>query len=243
MSKDHSQAPLECAIFYMDMRTQGKDFDRYTENARKNGVRFIPARIHTIEPIPGTDDLRYLMWTMTDSARKKLLTWWFFPPGWKSARIPSNFQIAWALRWTNIILFEPTAFIRWPPRCQESMPAGFLPDPKEHPQSVMEASAAACAATENLAARPQHPHRDPSREKCDPRSAENRGFRLQLRHQYRRHCRRAVGGSICRRPCRGWLLWKKICSPAPRIPRSVFPIDPRQRAQPGRDCRLHAAHP
>ena len=29
MAQDHSDAPLECAIFYMDLRTQGKDFDRY----------------------------------------------------------------------------------------------------------------------------------------------------------------------------------------------------------------------
>ena len=57
MAADHSETPLECTIFYMDLRTQGKDFDRYCENARKSGVRFIPARIHTVERIPGTDDL------------------------------------------------------------------------------------------------------------------------------------------------------------------------------------------
>jgi heterodisulfide reductase subunit A len=39
MAKDHSSTPLDCAIFYMDIRTQGKDFDRYTETAGKNGVR------------------------------------------------------------------------------------------------------------------------------------------------------------------------------------------------------------
>ena len=31
MAKDHSKSPLDCAVFYMDMRTQGKDFDRYYE--------------------------------------------------------------------------------------------------------------------------------------------------------------------------------------------------------------------
>ena len=49
MAKDHSETPLECTIFYMDLRTQGKDFDRYCENARSSGVRFVPARIHTVE--------------------------------------------------------------------------------------------------------------------------------------------------------------------------------------------------
>ena len=58
MAKDHSDSPLDCAIFYMDIRTQGKNFDRYYENAQKKGVRFIPAKIHTITPVPDSDDLR-----------------------------------------------------------------------------------------------------------------------------------------------------------------------------------------
>ena len=57
MAKDHSGTGLDCAIFYMDIRTQGKDFDRYYENAKNSGVRFIPARIHTINTMPETEDL------------------------------------------------------------------------------------------------------------------------------------------------------------------------------------------
>jgi len=47
----------------MDMRTHGKDFERFYNTAKdKHGVRFIRSRIHTIEPVPGTDDLsiRYI---------------------------------------------------------------------------------------------------------------------------------------------------------------------------------------
>jgi heterodisulfide reductase subunit A len=37
-------------IFYMDMRTFGKDFQRYRDRAEKeNGVRFVRSRVHTIE--------------------------------------------------------------------------------------------------------------------------------------------------------------------------------------------------
>ena len=49
---------LDCAIFYMDMRTYGKDFERYYNRAREDqGVRFIRSRIHTIEEDPNTHDL------------------------------------------------------------------------------------------------------------------------------------------------------------------------------------------
>ena len=61
MAMDHSKKPLDCAVFYMDMRTQGKDFDRYYQNAQDLGVRFIPCRIHTVEEVTGSSDimLRY----------------------------------------------------------------------------------------------------------------------------------------------------------------------------------------
>jgi heterodisulfide reductase subunit A2 len=58
IAKEHAGKDLECAVFYMDMRTHGKDFERYYDDAReKHGVRFIRSRVPTIEPVQGTDDL------------------------------------------------------------------------------------------------------------------------------------------------------------------------------------------
>lgn len=46
----------DTAIFYMDMRTFGKDFEHYRQVAQQDaGVRFIPARIHTVTPIDVRD--------------------------------------------------------------------------------------------------------------------------------------------------------------------------------------------
>ena len=62
MARDHSATSLDCAIFYMDMRTQGKDFDRYYENAKAESIRFIRSRVHSIIPLHDSHDLllRYL---------------------------------------------------------------------------------------------------------------------------------------------------------------------------------------
>jgi heterodisulfide reductase subunit A len=58
IAKEHSGDDLDCAIFFMDMRTHGKEFERYYDAAReKHGVRFIRSRVHSVEGIPGTDDL------------------------------------------------------------------------------------------------------------------------------------------------------------------------------------------
>jgi heterodisulfide reductase subunit A len=58
IAKEHAGKDLECAIFYMDMRTHGKDFERYYDDAReKHGIRFIRSRVPTIEPVKGSHDV------------------------------------------------------------------------------------------------------------------------------------------------------------------------------------------
>lgn len=50
---------VEVSIFYTDMRTHGKDFDRYYERARDVlGVNFIRSRVHGVEPKGSKGDLR-----------------------------------------------------------------------------------------------------------------------------------------------------------------------------------------
>ena len=50
IAKEHAAGDLEATIFYMDMRTYGKDFEKYYNRAMDAGVRFIRSRIHTIYP-------------------------------------------------------------------------------------------------------------------------------------------------------------------------------------------------
>jgi heterodisulfide reductase subunit A2 len=58
VAKEHSKGPLDAAIFYIDMRTYGKDFERYYNRAEEEaGVRFIKSRITQILPVKETGDL------------------------------------------------------------------------------------------------------------------------------------------------------------------------------------------
>ena len=57
IAKEHAGADLECTIFYMDMRTHGKDFEASLNNATKQGVRLVRSRIHSVEPLQDSDDL------------------------------------------------------------------------------------------------------------------------------------------------------------------------------------------
>jgi len=63
LAKDHGGDKLETAIFYMDMRTFGKSFQRYRDQAQNEfGVRFERARIHSVSPDVNSGDpvIRYV---------------------------------------------------------------------------------------------------------------------------------------------------------------------------------------
>ncbi|VBB42826.1 CoB--CoM heterodisulfide reductase iron-sulfur subunit A family protein [uncultured Desulfatiglans sp.] len=49
---------VEPVIFYMDMRTHGKGFEAYLNDAKARGIRLVRSRIHTVDPEPGSDDLK-----------------------------------------------------------------------------------------------------------------------------------------------------------------------------------------
>ncbi len=62
LAKDHDRDRLEAAIFYMDMRTFGKSFQRYRDRAENEfGVRFERARVHSISSGVNSEDpiIRY----------------------------------------------------------------------------------------------------------------------------------------------------------------------------------------
>ncbi|OAT80287.1 CoB--CoM heterodisulfide reductase iron-sulfur subunit A family protein [Desulfotomaculum copahuensis] len=49
IAKEHAGHPLDATIFFMDMRTYGKDFEKYYERAKKeSGVNFIRSRIYDV---------------------------------------------------------------------------------------------------------------------------------------------------------------------------------------------------
>ena len=52
LAKEHSPNGLDAAIFYIDIRTCGKDFERYYNKAKDDlGVRFVKSRITQVEPM------------------------------------------------------------------------------------------------------------------------------------------------------------------------------------------------
>jgi len=149
IAKEHSNVPLDCTIFFIDMRTHGKDFDKYYENAKKEGIRFIRSRIHTIEQEDGQLAIRYA------DERGQLRLEYF-----DMVVLSTGLQIDEdVVELSNILGIEldKNRFVSsdsFHP-VSTSVPGiyacGAFTGPKDIPQSVMEASAAACVDTEKLA--------------------------------------------------------------------------------------------
>ncbi|MBP8645250.1 MAG: FAD-dependent oxidoreductase [Syntrophobacteraceae bacterium] len=58
ITKEH-EADIDTTVFYIDMRAQGKGFDRFYERARdETGVRFVRSLVSRVVPVPETDKLR-----------------------------------------------------------------------------------------------------------------------------------------------------------------------------------------
>jgi heterodisulfide reductase subunit A2 len=150
MARDHSSGDLECAVFYMDMRTQGKDFDRYLENAKKSGIRFERARVHSVAPPQQGDELTLRYARQVGDIEEESFDIVVLSTGLEIApeAVALAEKLGVPLNADHFVAtdgFAPVATGK-----PGIFACGAFTGPKDIPHSVMEASAAAAAATESL---------------------------------------------------------------------------------------------
>ncbi|MCL6557936.1 MAG: FAD-dependent oxidoreductase, partial [Firmicutes bacterium] len=144
ISKEHSAGPLETTIFFMDMRTHGKEFERYYERAKnEHGVRFVRSRVYGVEETGKNGELK-IKYAEEDGLLKTetfdliVLAVGLTPP-------PQAKELAQAAG----ITLNRFAFCESPefhPVCTSRegiYVAGAFKGPKDIPETVTEASAAA----------------------------------------------------------------------------------------------------
>ena len=151
IAREHSKVPLDCSVFFMDMRTHGKDFDRYYENAKAEGVQFIRSRVHSVEALPGTDDL--LVRYADEGGNLKLETFNMvvLSTGLEMDENVTRLSNRLGIDLNPYHFTESDSFHPVSTSTPGIYACGAFTGPKDIPQSVMEASAAACAATQVLA--------------------------------------------------------------------------------------------
>ncbi len=151
IAKEHSKDPLDAAIFFMDMRTMGKEFEKYYWKARDEfGVRFIRSRVHTVDPVPGTDDVAVRYLDENGVMHTEVFELLVLSVGMEVA--PGVLDLGKTLgvelgegKFADTSSFTPVSTSR-----PGIYVCGAFQGPKDIPQSVMEASAAASDAGELL---------------------------------------------------------------------------------------------
>jgi heterodisulfide reductase subunit A-like polyferredoxin len=151
IAKDHSEEALDCTIFNMDIRTFGKDYEMYYNRAKDSaGVRFVKARIHTIDPLRDSDDLKVRYVDEFGELQEEIFSMVVLSVGFQISQdtVALAKRLNIELNKYNFAKKEPFAPV------ETSRPGvfacGIFGEPKDIPSSVVEASAAASAAGATL---------------------------------------------------------------------------------------------
>ena len=152
IAKEHIGSDFEPTIFFMDIRTHGKDFEKYYNRAKDEGVRFIRSKVHSITPADesGTLNLEYVSeegQRIREPFDMVVLSVGMEP---SASAVETAQKLGLELNDYNFVKTDDMTPV------STSVPgiyvAGVIQGCKDIPQSVMEASAAACSAGISLSA-------------------------------------------------------------------------------------------
>jgi len=146
VAKEHSSEPLEAAIFYMDIRTYGKDFERYYQRAKEeHGVRFVRARIHSI--IQDSDGSLVIKYAGDQGATEEKFDMVILSVGLRPPSDAKELSDKLGLRLNQYGFCEVDGFSPVNTPRHGVFAAGAFTGPKDIPETVMGASAAANEAS------------------------------------------------------------------------------------------------
>ncbi len=146
IAREHSESGnLSASIFFMDMRTHGKGFEAYYQRAKNEGISFHRARVHTVLP-SSNDNLR-----LRYSSDQGQILEEEFDLVVLSVGLETDPEVIRLCHHLGIEL-DHDNFISTSPFSPVStnrpgiFVCGAVTEPKAIPQSVTDASAAACGA-------------------------------------------------------------------------------------------------
>ena len=150
IAKEHQKGKLDTAIFYIDIRTHGKDFERYYNRAQEAGVRFLKSKISSILP-SDTGNLRI---GYTDKAGMRVeeeFDMVVLSVGFGVSKEALDLAKKLGIELDQYQLALTSSFE--PVRTSKSgiFVCGTFESPKDIPQSVIESSASAAVAESVLA--------------------------------------------------------------------------------------------
>ncbi|MDD2695208.1 MAG: FAD-dependent oxidoreductase [Anaerolineales bacterium] len=155
IAREHDQR-IEPTIFYMDIRAFGKGFDAYIERAeREQGVRYVRSMVSAVKEIPGSRNLRLSYATFDPDGRPKVHEEEFemvvLSVGLKPTPEAQEMAQRLGVQLNSFGFAEPAHYLPGQSSQAGIFVAGAFGEPKDIPETVIEASCAAAQVSALLA--------------------------------------------------------------------------------------------
>jgi heterodisulfide reductase subunit A2 len=151
VTAEHSHGDgLNQTVFYMDLRSHNKEFERYYEDAKAKGVRFVRARPHTIYPGPKNIGVRVAYVTEDGARREEDFDLAVLSVGLEAPADALRLAETFGLDLDHYNFARTDSFTPVSTSRDGVYVCGAFQAPKAIPRSVTEASAAAAEAARSL---------------------------------------------------------------------------------------------
>ena len=152
-AKEHFSDELDATIFYMDIRPMGKDYEQYYQSMKNDvGINFVRCRPHTVRRDEETGDLLLSYFTEDGQQLEAALDMLVLSTGFCAPKDAGKVAEALGIE-LDQFNFVATSDAAPVSTSREGIYAcGMATGPKDIPDSIMQASAAACLASMHLSA-------------------------------------------------------------------------------------------
>jgi heterodisulfide reductase subunit A len=152
VTKERFHNDIETTIFYMDMRTFGKDYERYYNRSKQiSGIRYVRCRPHSV--IPATDSDRLAISYAVDAA-SEMVTEQFdmvvLSTGFRPTESARDLAGILDIELTEHDFVSTGGFSPISTSRPGIYVCGVIESPKDIPETMVQASAAACLASKHL---------------------------------------------------------------------------------------------
>lgn len=153
IAKEHSSEQLDATIFLMDMRSYGKDFERYYNRARdEHGVRFVRSRIFNVLEAGDSGGLTIRYSNQEGQVLNEDFDMVVLSVGFKPSCASTELAAAAGIELDRFGFCKTGELSRGITSQPGIFASGVFNGPKDIPETVVEASAAAGYASRMLAA-------------------------------------------------------------------------------------------
>lgn len=151
IAKEHNGPELDTSIFYMDIRTFGKDFEQYYERSKnEHGVRYVHSKVHSIEEDPETKNLRIRYATEGGEIKYEEFDMVILSVGITPSKSAVKMAQRLDLKLNHYNFVETDIFNPVETSRKGIYACGAFQSPQDIPSTVVQASAAAGAAASDL---------------------------------------------------------------------------------------------